>query len=235
VGGAPPPRPLRIGFTAAAPDPAVVTHPACVAAVDQTARRLADLGHHVEEARPDAWDDAALQEQVVGSFILAFGAWTATDLDVLGHLCGVPVGADGVERGTWAIAEIGRGVTAAQYLEAIAVLHRYGRRLAAWWAGGWDLLLTPTLPEPPPTLGQFGATDDDPLHGLFRGASLVPFCAPFNMSGQPAVSLPVHHADGLPVGVQLVAAYGREDQLVSVAAQLEAEVGWARRVPPVHA
>jgi amidase len=230
-----PDRPLRIGFTAVAPDPAVATHPACVAAVDEAARRLSDLGHHVEEARPDAWDDAALQEQVVGAFVAALGAWAAADLEALGRRCGVPIGADGVEPGTWAIVEMGRGVTAVQYLEAAAVLHRYGRLLAEWWAGGFDLLLTPTLPEPPPTLGQFRSVTDDPFHGLARGASIVPFCAPFNMSGQPAISVPVHHADGLPIGVQLVGAYGREDHLVAVASQLEAAVGWVDRVPPVHA
>jgi amidase len=230
-----PARPLRIGFTTAAPDPAIVTHPACVAAVEEAARLLADLGHHVEQARPRAWEDDALQEQVVGAFVTALGAWVAADVEVLGRRCGVPVGPGGVEPGTWAVAEMGRAVTAVQYLEAVAVLHAYARRLAEWWAGGFDLLLTPTLPEPPPTLGQFRSPAEDPLHGLARAASIVPFCAPFNMSGQPAVSLPIHHADGLPIGVQLVGAYAREDHLVAVAAQLEALVGWAERVPPVHA
>jgi len=219
-----------------APDPSVSTHPDCVAAVAETARRLAGLGHEVDQAHPGAWDDASLQEEVVGSFIQAFGAWTATDLEVLGRLCGSPITEEGVEPGTWAIAEMGRAVTASQYLQALAAIHRYARRLAAWWADGWDLLLTPTLAEPPPTLGQFASTPDNPLNGLFRGASIVPFCAPFNMSGQPAVSLPVHQSgDGLPIGVQLVAAYGREDHLVGVGAQLEAEVGWSDRVPPIHA
>ncbi len=231
-----PARPLRIGFTTVAPDPSVSTHPDCAAAVAETARRLAGLGHEVDQAHPGAWDDASLQEEVVGSFIQAFGAWTATDLEVLGRLCGSPITEEGVEPGTWAIAEMGRAVTASQYLQALAAIHRYARRLAAWWADGWDLLLTPTLAEPPPTLGQFASTPDNPLNGLFRGASIVPFCAPFNMSGQPAVSLPVHQSgDGLPIGVQLVAAYGREDHLVGVGAQLEAEVGWSDRVPPIHA
>jgi amidase len=101
---------------------------------------------------------------------------------------------------------------------------------------GFDLLLTPTMPELPPTLGQFAATPDNPLNGLFRASGLVAFVAPFNVTGQPAMSLPLHwSAGGLPVGVQLVGAYGHEDVLLRVAAQLEAAQPWADRVPPVHA
>src|SRR5512139_1536124 len=108
--------------------------------------------------------------------------------------------------------------------------------MASFWATGHDLLLTPTLPEPPLLLGQFAPTDDNPLAGLFRSAAVVPFVAPFNTTGQPAVSVPLHWtADGLPIGVQLVAAYGREDVLLRVASQLEAAAPWADRTPRVHA
>ena len=97
-------------------------------------------------------------------------------------------------------------------------------------------MLTPTLAEPPPRLGEFDATEDNPLNGMFRAANLVPFVVPFNITGQPAISLPLHETEtGLPVGVQLVAATGREDLLIRVAAQLEAAAPWADRVPPVHA
>ena len=85
-------------------------------------------------------------------------------------------------------------------------------------------------------LGQFEPTDDNPLAGLFRSAAVVPFVAPFNTTGQPAISLPLHwSADGLPIGVQLVAAAGREDLLLQVASQLEQAAPWADRVPPIHA
>ena len=108
--------------------------------------------------------------------------------------------------------------------------------MAAWWAGGFDLLLTPTLPEPPPPLGTFTPTREDPVTTGIRASQFACFTSPFNMTGQPAISLPLHStADGLPVGVQLVGAYGREDVLLRVAAQLEVAAPWAERRPAIHA
>ena len=69
-------------------------------------------------------------------------------------------------------------------------MHEYGRRLSAWWTEGHDILITPTIPEPPPLLGEFASTPDNPMGGLARGASIVPFTAPFNATGQPAMSVP---------------------------------------------
>ena len=103
-----------------------------------------------------------------------------------------------------------------------------------WWHDGWDLLLTPTLGEPPVVLGTFANDPKTPLAPMARAAQYVPFTPAFNASGQPAISLPLHWTpDGLPVGVQLVAAYGREDVLLRVAAQLETAQPWAHRHPPV--
>ena len=108
--------------------------------------------------------------------------------------------------------------------------------MAEWYETGFDLLLTPTLAQPPPLIGEFDSPADNPLHGLLRAAELVPFTPPFNVSGQPAISLPLHwNAQGLPIGVQLVAPYGREDVLLRVAAQLEEAAPWAQRRPPVAA
>ena len=93
---------------------------------------------------------------------------------------------------------------------------------SGWWADGWDLLLSPTLSEPPVRIGEHDATPDDPMAGMKRAADFVSFTPPFNTSGQPAISLPLHVTpDGRPVGVQLAAAYGREDVLIQVASQLE--------------
>jgi amidase len=95
-------------------------------------------------------------------------------------------------------------------------------------------LLTPTLAEPPPPLGHFKGTADSPLEGLARGAAFALFTAPFNASGQPAISLPLGtSSDGLPIGVQLVAAFGREDVLIRLAAQIEQAAPWIGRRPAI--
>jgi amidase len=108
--------------------------------------------------------------------------------------------------------------------------------MAAWWQGGFDVLVTPTIAEPPPKLGEFDSPPDNPMQGLFRAAGLVPYTPAFNVTGQPAVSVPLHWNDaGLPIGVQLVAAFGREDVLLRVAAQLEVAAPWSGRTPPVSA
>jgi amidase len=233
---------LRVGFTTTAPDPNIVTDPECIAAVENTVATLESLGHSVESARPEPWDDEEFGEQFTGHFINAYAAWTASEVDRIGRMAGRPVGEGDVEVMTRAVAEVGRAASAVQYLEAIEFFHAATRRVAAFWTnvddggGGFDLLLTPTIPELPPALGQFAATPDNPLQGLFRAAGIVPFVAPFNITGQPGMSLPVHwSAGGLPVGVQLVASYGHEDVLLRVAAQLEAAVPWADRRPPVSA
>ena len=92
--------------------------------------------------------------------------------------------------------------------------------------------MTPTLAEPPASLGTFANDPAAPLAPMIRAAAYVPFTPPFNSSGQPAISLPLHWSNsGLPIGVQLVAGYGREDVLLRVAAQLEAAQPWADRHP----
>ena len=104
------------------------------------------------------------------------------------------------------------------------------------WTGNRPILLLSRVYLRVTTLGEFDSPKDDPLQGLFRAAALVPFTPPFNVTGQPAMSLPLHFNDAdLPIGVQLVAAYGREDLLISVAAQIESAAPWAQRVPPVRA
>jgi amidase len=109
------------------------------------------------------------------------------------------------------------------------------REQSAWW-NDFDVLLTPTIPEVPPPLGEFAGTADDPLRGLWRSAPIVAFCIPFNMSGQPAISIPAAmSAAGLPIGVQLAGADGREDILLQLASQLEVAIPWAGRAPVVHA
>lgn len=227
---------LRIGVRTQAADPDVITHADCIAAVDHAARLLASLGHDVSPADHELFDDAELQAAFTGHFVTAFSVWTAAELDHIGAISGEPVTAEGVEAGTWAVAEMGRAVGAVQLQEALTAFSVFTRRMARWWADGNDLLLTPTITEPPPELGQFATTPENPLNGLLRSSPLVQFTVPFNVSGQPAISLPLFWNDaGLPIGVQLVAAYGREDLLLRVASQLEQAEPWAARVAPVSA
>jgi amidase len=222
---------LRIGVQTAAFGGTVETHPDCVAAADAAAALLTSFGHGIERAHVGVLDDPAFLE----SFLVVWACGAAYELDhYWTKRIGKAIEQRDVEPLTWALAEVGRESDGAAYLAAREKLQAVSRGVADWFEAGFDLLLTPTVAEPPPLLGEFDSPPDNPLHGLFRAASLVPFTPAFNVSGQPAMSLPVHwNADGLPIGVQLVAPLGREDVLVRVAAQLEDAVSWVERRPPV--
>jgi amidase len=223
---------LRVGLMTTAPGHAATVDGECAAAAEATAKLLASLGHTVEPAHPEALHD----HETTRAGVAVVTTWTARDLAFWSERTGKTIGPDDVETLSWGLAELGRKVSAVDYIHAVEVLQRATRRLAAWWASGWDLLLTPTLPEPPTPLGDFSARPGDPLRGFVRGGAIVAFTMPWNITGQPAISLPLHWSPGgLPIGVQLVAAYGREDVLLRVAAQLEAAQPWGERRPPVHA
>jgi amidase len=219
IRGAPPP--LRIGFATRHLVPAeghlVDAHPDCVAAVDHAAKLLASLGHHVEPATIDTLHDP----EWVPRFLSIWVVGVATDLDAASRRLGRPIEEHEVEPLTWALAELGRLINGPAYSDAWRWLHAASRRIAAWW-DHYDLWLTPTITSPPAPLGTFRSPPDDPLAGIFKAGEYAPFTAPFNATGQPACSIPLYrNAAGLPIGIQLVAAYGREDRLLQVAQQLE--------------
>ena len=221
---------LRIGVMRRAPSDLTPLHEDVLRAVDQTARLLAQMGHEVDESHPPALDEP--------EHILHFGVITGCDaaaaLEAWSARTGKPITQDDVEINTWALADLGRMCSGQQLLGSREWLFAYARRMAEWWLGGYDLLLTPTLTAPPPPIGTFVATPENPLGAGAAASFLVPFTPPFNATGQPAVSLPVAwNADGLPIGVQLVAAYGHEEVLIRVASQLEQACGWTERKPPV--
>ena len=223
---------LRTGLLTRPPGGQFAAHPDTVAAAEGTARLLASLGHSVEVSHPETLDDP----ESAPHFTTMYATGMAHLLDVLGHVVGRALGPADVDALNWGLAEMGRGCSAAQYLATREWIARYTRRVASWWAGGFDLLLTPTLTAPPLPLGHFVPDPGDPITVGIRAAQLAAFTSPFNLTGQPAISLPLHWGTGeLPSGVQLVAAYGREDLLIRVAAQLEAARPWAGRRPPVHA
>jgi amidase len=229
---APPPH-LRIGVMRdVPPDRGFVMDPECAAAIERAARCLVELGNSVEESYPAAMDDLNVMVQ----FINVISANTARALDVCGERIGRSLTAADAEPLTWAVAERGRRIGAAGLLASLEYVHAFSRRLAAWWHDGFDLLLTPTSAAPPPKLGVVSSTPEEPFRAFVRSAPYGAFTSPFNMSGQPAISLPLHWtADGLPVGVQLAAAYGREDLLLQIAAQLELAAPWKNRRPKIHA
>ncbi len=223
---------LRIGMLTRAPGNMGTVHPEVVAAVEGTAGILTALGHEVVPSHPDALDEPEVGQH----FSLMYATEIAHLLETLSMFAGRPLGREDVDPLNWELATLGRGCTAMQYLTTVDWIHGYTRRLAAWWESGFDLLLTPTVPEPPPPLGTFTPDPDAPVVAGMRASMFAAFTSPFNMSGQPAISLPLHwSADGLPLGMQLVAPYLREDLLLRVAAQLEEAQPWADRRPPVGA
>lgn len=221
---------LRIGLQTDAFGGTTATHADCVAAAEGAGKLLQSLGHHVEPSRVTALDDP----DYIGHFLTNWAAGIAYDLSYWERRTGRAIGAEDVEVLTWALAEMGRATSAPAWLASRQWLQANARAAAAWWEQGFDLLLTPTIAEPPPPLGEFGSTADNPLQGIFRAATVAAFTPPFNVSGQPAISLPLHWNDaGLPIGVQLVAPLGREDVLLRVAAQLEQAQPWSARRPRV--
>jgi len=201
----------------------------CRAAVAGAARLLESLGHHVEESAP-----AAMFEP---DFATHFTAIIAADVEFtfqgLEMLLGRPIVDEELEPRNVAYRQGGRALGAVAYLQSRTWLGMWARRMADWWTSH-DLLVTPTVAARPPELGWFTASG--PQEEGQRIVSFIPYTPAFNMTGQPAVSLPLHWTpDGLPVGVQLVAGYGREDLLVRVASQLEQAAPWSDRRPLVHA
>jgi amidase len=220
---------LRIGFIDHSPTGNFLDDPECRAAVANAAQLLESLGHHLEPGAPDAM----FEEEFIGRFGTIIAADSEATFRAFETMLGRPITDDEIEPRNAHYRSIGKQLGAVQYLETRAWFGVWARRMGFWWTEH-DLLLTPTLGAPPPELGWFGA--EGPLGEGQRITSFLPYTAQFNMTGQPAITLPLHWtAGGLPVGIQLVAAYGREDVLVRVASQVEQAQPWADRRPPVHA
>jgi amidase len=192
---------------------------------------LESLGHAIEDSYPEALFDPGLGRPQMS----ALRRDGVTVLRVLGEILGRPVTRDDVEPYLWQATET-PSATADEYIAAQQWLFQWRRRVVEWWSIGFNLLLTPTVWEPPATLESMTAVEGKLLKLFAKVMRHVFFTSPFNITGQPAISLPLHWTpEGLPVGVQLVAAMGREDLLIRIAAQLEQELPWIDRLPPVHA
>ncbi len=221
---------LRVGVLDRSPT--VPAHPECVTAVETAAALLEELGHHVEAASPRAMYDPGF----IDRFITVLLANSAVDGAEFERILGRELTDDDLEPSNLAAIHLGRRISAADYIEAVNAQHLWTRQMLSWWhpsdgAPGFDLLLTPVISAPPPPIGYLSGPQADE-----RLRELLQFTAQFNVTGQPAVSLPLHWSEtGLPVGVQLVAAHNREDVLVRVASQLETAQPWAGRRPVVSA
>ena len=220
---------LRIAFATTTPAGTPLDDD-CIAAVRDAARLCEELGHEVEEASPPV-----AGETLTEAFTVLWSAGVASGVDGLAQLIGRLPADDELEPLTRALYEMGRGFSASEYLLAVGALQRVSRVVAGFF-GEYNLWLTPTLGEPPPPLGTFDAPPDDPLGGFRRSVVYVPFTPLFNVTGQPAMSVPLYWtAAGLPVGTHFAGRFGDEATLFRLAAQLEEARPWAVRRPPVSA
>ncbi|OBK88103.1 amidase [Mycolicibacter sinensis] len=220
---------LRIGFLDVHPRGEVL-HEDCRSAVRAAASMLEGLGHIVEPAWPSCLADTTLTQR----FMALWATQMALAARDIGATLGREVTAADMEPVNWALVEQAQRLTAIDYAAAQAAGWTFRRALQQWWADGWDLLLTPTVAEPPPLLSEFENEPAFPTAPQRRAGRFAAFTPPFNMSGQPAISLPLYrNADGLPIGIQLAADYAREDILIRVASQLESAHPWSGAHPPV--
>jgi amidase len=220
---------LRIAFTTQAATGASV-HPDCVAAVKDAAALCVDLGHDVVEASP-----SLSGEMMVRTFTTVWSAGCAFTIDGTAMTTGRAVTQDQFEPLTWGLYEMGQRQTASSYLVAVTIQQMMSRAVARFFLDH-DLWLTPTLAEPPVPLGTFDSPPDNPLQGFARAADFVPFTPICNVTGQPAMSVPLYwNAEGLPVGTHFVGRFGDEATLLRLAAQLEQARPWTDRRPPVAA
>jgi len=215
------PEPLRVAFDTRTPNGDDI-HPDCAAAVEATASLLRDLGHTVEPARPAyPVDDVLL---VLRTF---FGVTTVARVDNRLAELGRTLRDDDLEPFTRVVCDNARGILGSEVVVALQALERAARRLGSFFEE-YDVVLTTTVAQPTPPLGLLDVTDMEAMSS--HAGKYSAMTGAYNVTGQPALSLPLaHDADGMPLGVQLVAAFGREDLLLRVGAQLERAQPWSIR------
>ena len=200
-------------------------HPECLKAVESAAKLCQGLGHIVEEADPGL-DLSALRP--MNAAIAATN--TARALGARWKALGREPNAKDIEAVTWAVYNRGLKVSGVAYVEAIAAVHAMGRKLARFLSS-FDVILSTTVPAPPPKLGYFDMNGDVETFTA-RVTEYLSITPLHNATGTPAMSVPLHWtADGLPVGVHFAGRYGEEATLLRLAAQLEAAQPWFDRLP----
>ncbi len=225
---------LRIAYTTTAPRGTaplgVDVHADCISAVHEVALICADLGHEVEEAAPSIAD-----EKITFALSILMGACTTWTIDRWAFMLGKEPTQAQFEPTTWLLYEMGLQHSASAYLGAVEAIQSIARDMGNFLLG-YDVLLTPTLSEPPVPLGTFDYIPENPWQGQIREGAFVPFTTICNLTGQPAMSVPlVWNNEGLPIGTQFMGRFGDEATLFRLAAQLEEARPWADRRPPISA
>lgn len=224
-------RRLRIGFMTTPEEGFARIDPDCAHAVEQTAAVCAELGHSVEESRPRYSTEAF--HHANRTFWCAYVASAIDSAERMTHRSASP---ENLEATIWRTCQEGRSLTALD-LERAEALANQVRHAVATFFSRYDILLTPAMAMPPWPLGALNA--NDPKHDAesWYRATLerTPFTALYNMTGQPALSLPLASTlRGLPIGVQVIGRFADEQSLLSLAAELEEALPWSQRVPSIH-
>ena len=171
---------LRIGLMLQKPRNDAPLHSECKIAVENAGKLLESLGHTVEIAHPEAYDEAEWIKHFC-HVVDAHSALTAEDVEAA---TGQRIGEGDIEPYAWRFVEEGRKISATSYLSSMNWLHAWARRMAGWWADGFDLLVTPTLGEPPPRLGDMGGPTHDTLAKWQRNLDVIPFTPATNVTGR---------------------------------------------------
>ena len=214
---------LRIGVGMQPPTGTQV-HSDCHAAVEDCMNLLETFGH---QTRPVKYPiDGAQLRDAAGTIIRTK---VAEHLETIALGRGADLCRDDVEAATWMIYEAGKATNGIQYSSAIETIHRIGRQMGEFMKG-FDVILSPTLAEPPIRLGMLNTETLEGAALFQRMREFSPFCNLFNATGQPAMSVPLYWNEAnLPIGVQFSAAFGNEQLLLRLAAQLEAARPWWQR------
>ena len=221
-----PPKRLRIAFSTQNPLGGII-HPDCVEATRLAAKLCAELGHKVEEAAPQ------LNYQMLAEFFATvYAAGVSLSIEGTSLLTGAEPTPEKFETFTWNMYQQGRQVSASQYLIAQVLLQRASRQFAAFFESH-DVLLTPTVGQPPLRISTIDFMSPSTTLLDEKITNFAVACPIYNVTGQPAISLPLYwNREGLPIGVMFGGRYGDEATLIQLAGQLEQAQPWIGRKPP---